>query len=964
MPRLFDLLSDRSDKEALKKLQQKAIKHKKGSSQGKRIASRNPSQTAKIRLPNYVALDVETTGLDPKRDRIIEIGIVRFINGKPREEYATFVNPERAIPPAISELTGITDQDVASAPLFKEIMEEVLEFIGSLAFCGHQIDFDFSFFNSELKRAHHDPIRNWQLDTASLSRLLLPNLPGYSLGQVAKSLSITLDQAHRALDDARASGYIALNLIPKLESIPLRSRSIMGRFAPPSMLKTILNHSIKQVDIPAKKIPVLISKKQEKLSLPKEPDKLDKEIVSHCFSQSGELSQAIPNYSCRSSQEKMATMVTDALNEQCHFIAEAGTGTGKSLAYVVPAALWAKKNNCRVLIATYTKNLQDQLVQKELPVAKKIAGKEFRYSLLKGRSNYLCRLRWNRFLAGELGNLSARERLGILPLIKWAEETTCGDIEEQNQFNRKWYPKVWSLISAESQGCLKRQCPLFQSCFLQAARYKAQTSHVVVINHALFFSEICSESSFLGKMGPIIFDEAHHIESCGHKHLRSELDTNRINRHIELCNNLTKSLDIKDSTEESLAYLKKYKTILKRYRKNSTQFLQDIAAWAKDTSKESGTSMGDNFFQIAYRDNPFSAQSGLSGFQLVLKDLIDFLYTSHQFYSDKEEEAFEVLLSDITGCLDQTSQLKADTAYLTSALTEDHVFWIEGDTRKGWIKLCGVPLDVGNLLYSLWKQNNHALIFTSATLLISDSTEYFKKRVGLIKEQDERTFSESFKSPFAQDQMLTCALASDLAPDSAGYYDYVAQTVVMLSASFNKNILVLFTANTMLERVYSLLRKSKELPADRTILAQGFSGTRASLLERLQESQGCILLGTNSFWEGIDAPGEACEMVVMPRLPFIVPSHPLTQALSERIALNEGDAFFNYHVPEALTRFRQGAGRLIRTVNDRGVFLVLDSRLITKSYGKIFQRSLDNEFEIIPNHEAMQERISIFFSQA
>ncbi len=965
MPKLFDLLSERTDKDALKKLQKSASKKTDKIKPGKKSTRKFPlKKTANKKIliytPDFIAIDLETTGLDHKTDRVIEIGAVRFIKGEPAEEFVSFVNPKRPVPALISDLTGITDEDVAEAPVFSEIVDNLLEFISYLYLCGHQVEFDYNFLNTELKRAGKENLKNLLLDTAVLTRLLLFNLPGYSLANICRHLAITQEKEHRALDDARACGKIAGHLIPKLNDISVSTRMIMGKFAPPSMLKTLFIKSAGKIkEIPALEPDIKLSRRYKRLSLPEEPDSIEKDFIEQCFSETGKLSQLMDGYAHRPSQLQMSLDITKALNDESFLVAEAGTGTGKSMAYLIPAAQWAFDNDTRVLVSTHTKNLQDQLVSKDLPVVGKIMGKGFRYTALKGRSNYLCLYRWNRFLSGDLGNISKRERMGILPLIRWAEETKSGDIEGQNQFNRRWYARIWSFVSADMHGCLGRRCPLFNSCFLQQARQKALSSHIVVINHALFFSDICAESSFLGKTGTIIFDEAHHLESCGHRYLRVEIDTNRVNRYIDSVNNLVKVLESDKKINEGV--VRNYKNVLRRLRKNAAQFLSDTTEWAVGEPAEKERNGSTDIYVFAYRDNPFSGLSSLAGFKLVIKEMQDVLFSIQEFDFERKAENPR-LHSDVSACMEKTSQLKADLSYLSDAVTDDHVFWVEGDRKKRWVKLCGVPLDIGELLSTIWKGNNYTIIFTSATMTVSGSIDYFKRKVGLEGELEDRTSFKVFSSPFSKEQMLRCAVQSSLLPDASGYNEYIADVIIRLLNAFNRNILVLFTANSMLYGVHKVIKNSTEFPEDGAFFVQGISGTRATLLDKFKESKKGVLLGTTSFWEGIDAPGDACEIVIIPRLPFPVPTHPLTQALAARVEEKYGDSFFGYSVPEAVIRFRQGAGRLIRTGKDRGVFIVLDGRVISKAYGKVFVDSLEGEFIKSANVDEMMGKIETFFN--
>jgi len=972
MPKLFDLLSERSDKDALKKLQRQALskapekRAEKRPEKRESAAAPSPKREQpgrKILVPDFVALDLETTGLEPKTDRVIEIGAIKYIGGVPSGEYVSFVNPRQPVPAQITELTGITGEAVAGAPFFEDVADALVAFIGHYPLCGHQIEFDYNFLNAELKRAGKGQINSQQLDTAVLSRLLLSNLPGYSLANVAKHLAVPQANAHRALDDARVSGMVAGALIPRLGEIPAHTRITMGKFAPPSLLKTILLKSAEAEGAgPAPKREIRISRSYQRISLPQEPVPVDRELIRHCFSETGRLSRLIKEYMYRPSQAQMALAITDALNRQQLCVAEAGTGTGKSMAYLAPAALWACANNARVLVSTHTKNLQDQLFSNDLPVVQSLIDRELRYTVLKGRSNYLCLYRWNRFLWGEIGNISAKERLGILPLIKWAEETVTGDIEEQNQFNRKWFARIWSLVSADSYGCQSRRCPVYGACFLQHARQKALSSHIVVINHALFFSEICSGSSFLGKIGPVIFDEAHHLESCGHRFLRVEIDTNRVNRYIDFMNNLFKTIEYHKALLEKSDLFNTYKTALKHLRRDSTRFLEEITEWA--AAKATGASRPDGGadYAVAYRDKPFENFSGLSGFQLVFSEMQDIL-AALQELSPKDDANESDLFSDASTCMEKTSQLKADLIYLASAVTDDHVFWAEGDRKKNWVKLCGVPLDIGSMLGAIWRENPYGVVFTSATLTVADKIDYFKSKTGLGDDLVERTSFKVFSSPFSSDQMLRCGVGGTLTPDAPGYNEYVANTIIRLLNTFEKNILVLFTANTMLQSVYEILRNSGDFPADALSFAQNISGPRNALLNKFKESKKSVLLGTSSFWEGIDAPGEACEIVLIPRLPFPVPTHPLTQALAAKMEAQSGDSFFGFSVPEAVIKFRQGAGRLIRTASDRGALIVLDSRIIGKSYGRVFCGSLDGEFTAAGSVEEMIDAVAAFFKR-
>ena len=968
MPRMFDLLSENTDDKTISELRKIAGKKVRPQSADQGLAGQRPAAKADsgkgkglvnisaiIGKLDFVAFDLETTGLDNKNDRVIEIGAIKFIGGKAVEEYATFVNPKTPIPAAITTLTGIKDGDVAAAPAFESIAAKLVDFIADLPLCGHQVEFDINFLNEEYKRASMPKVFMKQIDTAVLARIVLPSLTRYTLKYVATTLGVGLDRAHRALDDARASGNVAIALVPKLCELPLGIRAVMAHCAPPSLVRQVLYASLANEDYILDLTAPPLPRPPKKLAPRDEFAPLDIEDIRKRFSAGDGLAGIVDSYAERPSQTEMAACVAQALSDSTTVVAEAGTGTGKSLAYLVPAALFAVHNECRILVSTHTRNLQDQLVAKDLPVVKKLAGDDFRFSVLKGRANYLCQQRFRRLLTGELGDFSYRERMGMLPLIRWAQETATGDIEEQNQFNIKWFGRIWHMISAESHSCQGRRCEQFHNCYLQLARQRALGSHIVVINHALFFSELCAESSFLGRLGPVVFDEAHHLEACGHRHLRTEVDSNRLASFLDAAANLGKEIKKRGSKLSAGISEPEYKGVLKRLRQQVKAFLDQGLAWAVDATHAPAE------FQTEYGTEAFSQSAGYLGLDSVLADLQDVLHRFSQAAEgdcggkDEDERLFT---TEIVSLSEATSQLKADCQYLTMAATDDHVFWCEGNAHKGWIKLCGVPLDVGAVLKSVWEQNAAGRVFTSATLSVSGSMDYFMRKIGIVGAPGTRC--EIFASPFSASQAVRGGIRQAPSLDSPGYSSYVADTVLALLDAFDKNILVLFTANAMLAAVYDLLRH-KTAGSACTVLAQGFSGNRAAVLEEFKRTPRAVLLGADSFWEGIDVPGKACEIVLIPRLPFPVPTHPLTKALCRKVEAEKGESFISFSVPEAVIKFRQGTGRLIRTKNDRGALVVLDNRIFTKGYGKHFMSSLEGAFTEFPTAGDMVTGLRTFF---
>jgi Rad3-related DNA helicase len=402
---------------------------------------------------------------------------------------------------------------------------------------------------------------------------------------------------------------------------------------------------------------------------------------------------------------------------------------------------------------------------------------------------------------------------------------------------------------------------------------------------------------------------------------------------------------------------KEMKQRLKHIRKSSQDMMAEIDNWALFTVPASKTE-----YQIGINEESFGQLLMPSVFDIALGGLQDTFYEFRQILSGvREREKIDELRDEAQACAEQASQLRADLQYLTAAKTEEHVFWVEGNHEKGWAKLCGVPLDISELLAQIWERCGGGLVFTSATLAAQGSMEYVNRAIGLERFAD-RVESIILPSPYGAGQTLFCAFRDCPEPDAPEFAEFAAEAIAAIHAKLGKNVLALFTSNAMLNNVYEKLKARPEVDRN-NILAQGYAGSRNSMLDQFKAQSAMILLGTDSFWEGVDAPGEACEAVVIPRLPFPVPTHPLTQALGRRMEERYGNAFFSYSVPEAVIKFRQGTGRLIRSADDRGALVVLDNRIVTKGYGKQFSRAVGSRLNEFGGVDEMAEAMREFFER-
>jgi len=911
-----------------------------------------------MKVPDFVAVDIETTGLNKANDRITEIGAVKFIEGKIAGEFTTLINPGIKIPQKITHLTGIDDETVKDAPDFGDIMGEFLEFIGRLAVCGHNVDFDISFLNSEIKRCGGSEIMNWSFDSLILSRVILELEEGYALSKVANHLHIPLKNAHRALDDALASGMIAVKLIPRIQrDVPAFSRARIANNSY-GFTKKIFERTLGGYNLaPKPKYPQIMPMKE--LRAAKGNFKIQEPVLTRYFER--RLKQAFRNYEIRPEQLEFAKIVADALDNKKICAIEAGTGTGKTVGYLVPAILSALGKSERIVISTYTKQLQSQLIEKDLPALAKSFDKEIKAAVLKGKNNYVCRRAFENIVSGSVPGISPKEKNALLPVIKWYDKTASGDIDEQNAFNRRTNKQLWDLISAHNKRCAA--CEYYSSCFLTKARKFALAANIVVVNHAFFYSDIVAGNEIMDNTSAIIFDEAHHLEEAGIYALQTEADNNIFAaltegfQHVHtVLYNVTKDISAEQvlNNQEFINDVIKVKHSVHNFRKSVENFLKDAAVFLADNAAEKPSSP-NAVVTLGYKDSPFETFNGLTGIYFHLGEFVDNLHLIKQKHAGKL--ITPDIESQISAAQNAARQLNADIKYLCEANTVGDIFWLEGPTNKKWVKLTGTTTNIKGFLNPFWKRYGKGVVFTSATLSPQKDIEYFAERVGI---SDMEPVLKQFASEIAKENIYFAAAKKVPDVNTPEFNVFTAESVRSLSDKFQKNILVLFTNNDNLEQVYYELTKDEASPP---VFAQGISGNNAWIARQMKETKGAILLGSGSFWEGVDMPGDECEILVIPKIPFPVPTHPLQKQLVENAEASGKNGFMDYSLPQTLLRFRQGVGRLLRKSCDRGALFVLDDRIVNKNYGKFFVKLLNVEMNVFQEIEEVFPALGEFFNK-
>ncbi len=909
-------------------------------------------------MPSLVAVDIETTGLDPQSDAIIEIAAVRFNGNRVEDEWSTLINPGRPIPGLITQLTGITNDMVRNAPPVRAVIQDLEAFIADSPVVGHNVRFDLGFIQKQgiLRLVE-------AIDTYELAAVLLPGASRYNLGALGQLMGILIPNSHRALDDARLTHRVFLELYERSLQLPTELLAEIVRHSEPldwdanwlfgQVMRMRSRQPIQARQVRQHDFGALFGEQGDHLAPPLIPPEqvspLDEDEVAALLEHGGPFSHYFGAFEYRSQQVEMLRAVTRAFSEGYHLLVEAGTGTGKSYAYLIPAALWAMQNNTRVVISTNTITLQEQLIKKDIPDLSAALNLDVRATVLKGRGNYLCPRRLEALR--HRGPETVDEMRVLAKVLVWLSEGGRGDRAEIN-LNGPSEREVWSRLSAEDEGCRAEVCMSRTggACPFYRSRQAAQSAHLIIVNHALLLADVVTGSRVLPEYAYLIVDEGHHLESASTNALSYRVTQNDLARMLrELGGSSSGILGrvlglLKDALRPSdfAAFnqqVQRATDLAFRLDHDLKMFLSAVDYFME--SMRDGQPVGSYGQQVrvvpSTRTLPVWSEVEMAwdSTNETLNLLLNLLAQIHTAATD----AFEGLGDDLEDALGSLGtahrRLSEAQTYLHSMVAEpDHsyIYWIEVQPNTNRLALQIAPLHIGPLMeHYLWHEKN-SIILTSATLTTQGEFEYLRSRLN-ADEADELMLG----SPFDYESSTLLYLVNDIPEpsDAHAYQRAVEQTLVRLGKTTGGRMLVLFTS-------YAQLRKTSQsitaalLEEDIQVYEQGEGASANTLLETFRDTEKAVLLGTRAFWEGVDIPGEALSVLVIVKLPFDVPSDPIVAARSETFE----DPFNEYHLPEAILRFRQGFGRLIRTQSDRGVVIVLDRRVLSKRYGRSFIDSL------------------------
>ena len=883
------------------------------------------------KIPAFVALDLETTGLDFEKDEIIEVALVRFENGEPKENLDFLVKPSSAeLRPFIETLTGINKADLESAPDFATVAGQICSFIGDLPIVAHNALFDSKFLKQTFTKVgiSYDSHVFW--DSLTLSRIAFQDVPNHRLDTLVQELDIERSRAHRALPDADACGRLFVKALEKISSMDPWLFEALSKVAEGSGYETLFATKSESLAAPKYKLPAAPA--PETLPKSRAPR------VSEFFKEGGFISFVVEDYKPRHNQQDFASVMERNMYKGGLCVLEAPTGSGKTLSYLITAANKAITGE-RVLISTATRTLQEQLWTQSIPQIAKIYNGELRPAILKGRDNYLCLRKFEEVLMHSQKLLSIEERDSFMALIPWVMTTETGDINDCNSFSQGRNRVLWSKLSSNASSCLGEKCPHHDNCPAFVAKRKAMNANMVLVNHSLFLADLQLDFALLPSYEHIVFDEAHRLP---------EISNQTFGRSISFFGfrNIAKTLEPSKAGGDGLIA-----EIASRIPAEQPE-LHELCDKLSEALAESEKALHRFFMKIGKK--LAKQKNGRSGFTYANSILAEYeadpatfleQYANARALSEKlvaatsNVESLKGVVSDLEGRMTEVNHFVTDFEFVTKAGRADWVFYMEEPFNPHTIKLHALPLHSG----SIWREKFYPWIksatFTSATLSVQADLTYFLQKMGMDNLRlSKQPFVRVYTEPSDVNERRSVMVAKFLPKPSAQEFgDALNNTLLKVLPSIEENTMVLFTSVATMMKAQTVLAPAFA-ERNKLLLCQHVDGSLDGLVAMFRKERGACLLGCQSLWEGVDFPGDALKLLVITKLPFPNPTDPLVAGLTNEMKAANQNFFKDYFVPEAYIELRQGIGRLLRSDSDSGKVLILDNRVILERYGKTFSR--------------------------
>ena len=917
------------------------------------LAERARTRSFGLLSDDVVILDTETTGLSAQENELIEISAARLEGGAIAERFDTFVHPTGPIPPEIMELTHITNADVAHAPSARDAVAALADFVGGRPVVAHNATFDRTFIE-------HVPggvaVSDLWIDSLALSRIALPRLASHKLASMAELFGCA-SVSHRACDDVDALAGLWPILLTALSDLPEGLvRALADMHPEVAWPYRPLFSYLAEEEVSAAPFS-LAAARARVLEADASPQHVDvdelpalkvptRDEIERAFAPGGLVAAMYPEYEPRPEQVAMALEVRDALATGTHRVVEAGTGVGKSVAYLVPLALTAKRNNVTVGVATKSNNLADQLMFHELPrLARELDG-GLGYTALKGYDHYPCLRKLERLRRSTAEIKTNRDPADTLTAIAVIYAYVCQSPEgDLDALGIRWRSVDRSSLTTGSRECARRLCPFFpDKCLVHGARRRAARADVVVTNHSLLFRNVQADGKILPPIRIWAVDEAHGIEAEARRQWAVEVSAEEVRTLFERLGNdktgvigrLLSEVAQSDAATLFMGLLAKANASVQR----ASLVMADVFDRARDVARaarERGYDSANVWVSPELRASDAWAELAEAG--TVAVDALD--------QCDKNlKAAVETLgaerpewVVDLADAERRLAEVLAGLKLVLAGEDEHYVYALHVNQRlrAGGEALSAERIDIGQVFAERWYPEMRSLIFASATLSVADDFKHFNHAVGLDLLEPGASRALHLDSSYDFDRNMAVVVAGDL-PDPRNrdaYLTALERLLVDVHRAMGGSVLTLFTNRRDMEDLYE--RVEPALARDGLELAcQTRQASTRRLRDRFIAEKGSSLFALKAFWEGFDASGETLRCVVIPKLPFARPTDPLS---CER-DLREKGAWGRYVLPEAVLELKQAAGRLIRSSSDTGVLVLADSRLVSKGYGKKFLSSL------------------------
>ena len=898
--------------------------------------------------PTYAIVDIETTGHSPKKgDRMIQFAAVFIRDWKIQSTFSTFIQPGKKIPMFIQDLTHITDEDVKDAPTFEEVAEEIHQQLAHCIFVAHNADFDLPFLQAEFKRAGMPKWSGKKMDTVELSRLLFPTSFSYKLSDITSEIGIVLEQAHRADDDAYATAELFIRCKEEIEKLPISTleqihkRAFLLKSDLASLFFEILQNKRKRT------APERFDFYKGIALLPKSRTVQSNQQIMHYPETKNQkrmvFSEGLADFKEREGQFQMMDSVWSTLQNKEEIAIEAETGVGKTLSYLVPAYFFAKQQNKKVIISTYTSHLMEQLRDNEVKKLESIVQAPIQVALLKGANHYIDLVRFEELMRAD--DESYDDTFAILQILVWLTTTQTGDVEELNVSSggQLFIDKIRKTTFSSKQAEAEHD-------FHRYALSQSVEADLLITNHAMLFSDKDRlEPLFTTNIGACIIDEAHQfVQAANTRDERTFSFTQwkYVFGQIGLSDGeqlAGKYYRLVEQQDYSIDYL--FKDLNETFSLLVSTF--DIAI--EDLVK--------NMLKMPVKRGHSKQSILLSNFELDY-ELFDIHFQMLQKWIDLAEKIVErtaklpkdmtlseqLITSEWKYWLNEIKMKTGEWVDIFLSSTTDYSVWLEMDQRSipGSLHVFKKPISSSEAVEEVFHQwrGEIGIVWTSGTLTVPGNKRFIANQLGLPLTCPIK----SYGSPKDFYKGARLFIVEDMPHiqqvSQTDFIEAVADAVIQTVLVTEGRCFVLFTSQDMLRKTVELIQDSGLLE-EYMLFAQGMtSGSRMRLLKSFQRFNRSVLFGTNSFWEGVDVPGEALSAVIVVRLPFSSPDEPIFKTRAEKMTAQGINSFSALALPEAILRFRQGFGRLIRSAEDRGVFIVLDRRIESKSYGEEFIRSL------------------------